>query len=332
MSVETVLFDGLRFAVGLTLALAAAAKVRRPGEFVQGVGEYRVLPGWAVPATAWAVIAAEALAAVALLSGTGRPAGAAVAAVLGTVFAGAIGVNLRRHRRLRCHCFGTSETLGARSLVRALLLVAAASTVLLWPDPPSAPPSWSAETAVSAAIGLAVVLVAGRLLAFREPEPEPEPEPEAPRPEPEVAGLPVGGAAPRFTAPLADSGEPFDSASLPAGPMLIIFTAIGCKVCGQALPGLYDEAAREGAVAVVVCAGPPDACAGLASAGTRDDVTVVCDRTGSVIGGFRVSRVPSAVLVSAERTIVRHVACTPPPAPQPAASASEQTPHILKER
>ncbi|REE97176.1 TlpA family protein disulfide reductase [Thermomonospora umbrina] len=287
----------LAFAVGLTLALAAVTKVREPGAFVRGVGEYRVLPGSLVPVVAWGVVIAEALAAAALLSGLGRPAGAVAGTVLGAAFAAAIGVNLRRRRRMRCHCFGASEPLTSRSLTRALLLAVASAAVLL-PWPPADPP-WSAETAVSAVAGLVAMLVTGRLLAFRPPSPEPAP------------AAPPGDVAPRVTAPLVGSAEPFDSATV-RGPLLVVFTAIGCKVCATALPDLFEEATRERAAIVVVCVGPPNACADLARTMGREDVTVVHDPKGAVLASFRINRIPSAVLVAENGTVARHIAFTPP--------------------
>lgn len=132
MAVFAVLAGGLRFSIGLVFLASGVSKLRDPASFVRGVDDYHVLPRRRrLPQfVAAGVICAELLAGGALVTGRLLWLAAAVACGLGTAFVVAIAVNLRRDRRLRCHCFGASELLSRRSLLRAGMLVGGSVAVL----------------------------------------------------------------------------------------------------------------------------------------------------------------------------------------------------------
>lgn len=141
MSVPTLdpaLQAALRGALALVLLLAARHKWADLAAFRAAVAGYALLPGPAVAPLAAGFAAAElALAAGLLLPATAPPA-AVGAALLLTLYAGAIGANLLRGRRsIDCGCFGP----GARRPLRPALLLRNAVLVLaaLLAALPSAP-------------------------------------------------------------------------------------------------------------------------------------------------------------------------------------------------
>lgn len=118
----------VRVLVALVFLTAAFGKLRHPVELQGVVANYRLLPEWAVPLFTLSLPPIEAIVAVALLFDTTRwPE--ICAALLLTLFAFAMGINLRRGRRLiDCGCFQAalrqtlSWTLVARNLGLAVLL------------------------------------------------------------------------------------------------------------------------------------------------------------------------------------------------------------------
>lgn len=98
------LVGGMSFALALPFGAAALWKVRHPVRFVAVVREYRVLPDELGYFAAGSVIAAELAVAVLLVSGTAVAVASAWAALLCLGFLGAVLINLRRRRDVRCGC------------------------------------------------------------------------------------------------------------------------------------------------------------------------------------------------------------------------------------
>ena len=94
-----------RACVGLVFLLAAVQKIRHWQLLPGVIGNYRLLPRWAVGAAATFLPSVEMLVAIALLSGQldTRPAMAGIALLL--VFAAAMAINIRRGRsHIDCGC------------------------------------------------------------------------------------------------------------------------------------------------------------------------------------------------------------------------------------
>lgn len=125
----------MRVLAGLMFLTAAIGKMRHWSVFRGVVANYRLLPSHAEAAVAYGLPPAEALLGTALLLGTAPRWTAACAASLLLVFAMAMGINLRRGRRLvDCGCFQStlkqplSWKLVARNAVLACLLAATAAS------------------------------------------------------------------------------------------------------------------------------------------------------------------------------------------------------------
>ncbi len=133
-----------RASLALLFASSAAHKLGDPVRFRDAVRDYRVLPGAAVPVGAGVLVVGEIGTAMALVVPTLRVAAFVTAAVLLSLYAGAIGVNLVRGRVIECGCGGPvarrpiSGWLVARNLVLAAVALFAAAPVgsrpLLWVD------------------------------------------------------------------------------------------------------------------------------------------------------------------------------------------------------
>ena len=122
-----------RTGLGAVCLLAGIEKAQSPGDFFQGVRQYRLVAPGFTRIVGWSLIAAE-LGLGALLVGGLVPALAALGAiVLFSVFAAALAVSLARSNTAPCHCFGASEVekISPVALVRALVLAGVAAGVLL---------------------------------------------------------------------------------------------------------------------------------------------------------------------------------------------------------
>jgi hypothetical protein len=116
----------LQLALGGVFLVSSAGKVRHPVAFMRGVTEYRMLPVPLASAFGAVLIPAEAFVALALLSGLASGVALPLSTGLLLVFSVAVAVNLRRHRDMLCHCYGSlkGDRLSARSLVQLALLIA----------------------------------------------------------------------------------------------------------------------------------------------------------------------------------------------------------------
>ena len=121
----------LQLALGGVFLVSSLGKALRPMASLRGVAEYELLPVPLAYAFGAVLIPAEAFAAVALLGGFALGVALPLATGLLLLFAAAVAINLRRHRDMLCHCFGSlgGERLSARSLVQLALLIGMALAV-----------------------------------------------------------------------------------------------------------------------------------------------------------------------------------------------------------
>lgn len=117
----------LQLALGGVFLVSSLGKARRPMAFLRGVSDYELLPVPLAYAFGAALIPTEAFVALALLGGFALAVALPLAMVLLLVFGAAVTINLRRHRDMLCHCYGSlgGERLSARSLVQLALLIGA---------------------------------------------------------------------------------------------------------------------------------------------------------------------------------------------------------------
>ena len=124
-----------RVALGALFIWAAVTKLPDMTAFAQDVANYRVIPAALVPLLAAAVVGIELLAGIALVIGVmDRPA-AAVLAVLLAAFTALLAQALLRGIDLRCGCFGGDERASWWTVVRDLVMLAAAAAVARGPLP-----------------------------------------------------------------------------------------------------------------------------------------------------------------------------------------------------
>jgi len=124
-----------RVVLGALFIWAAVTKLPDIAAFAQDVANYRVIPAALVPIVAAAVVGIELLAGIALVIGVmDRPA-AAVLAVLLAAFIALLAQALLRGIDLRCGCFGGDERASWWTVVRDLVMLAAAVAVARGPLP-----------------------------------------------------------------------------------------------------------------------------------------------------------------------------------------------------
>ncbi len=122
----------LRLTLGLIFLVSALAKLRDPAAFVQGVLEYRVLPGRLARVYGQLLPFIELGTALLLFSGYFQAAAGGLAVLMLISFAIAVAIVSIQGREIGCHCFGQSSTgrVGWHTLARDLLLLAPALWLL----------------------------------------------------------------------------------------------------------------------------------------------------------------------------------------------------------
>lgn len=152
-----------RLLIGVVFLVAFVGKVNSPvayRAFVRSLREMNVLHAGLQPWAARGSLVVESLIIVLLavpMRATGV-AGFALSAGLLSVFAGAIGLSLRRGNRVPCRCFGASTTpLGTGHIVRNVVLVAGSLLGIVAALRPGT--ATGAGTVVAAFAGLAAGLV-----------------------------------------------------------------------------------------------------------------------------------------------------------------------------
>jgi putative oxidoreductase len=124
-----------RVVLGALFIWAAVTKLPDMAAFAQDVANYRVVPAALVPIVGAAVVGIELVAGIALVIGVmDRPA-AAVLAVLLAAFTALLAQALLRGIDLRCGCFGGDERASWWTVVRDLVMLAAAVVVARGPSP-----------------------------------------------------------------------------------------------------------------------------------------------------------------------------------------------------
>jgi hypothetical protein len=98
----------MQIALGAIFVAAALPKIVDPPSFAQMIYNYRIVPGFALNATALVMPWAELLAGVALILGVWRRSAAAILGAMLVVFIIAIGINLGRGHAVNCGCFDVS--------------------------------------------------------------------------------------------------------------------------------------------------------------------------------------------------------------------------------
>jgi hypothetical protein len=117
----------VQLGIGIVFLLSAIPKLRQPHAFVQSVAEYKILPTLVARGFGLLLIPLEAFLAIAFLTGWMTNLAIPLGAMLIIAFLVAVGVNLRRRRRIACGCFGNArEQISFRTVVRLCLLLAAA--------------------------------------------------------------------------------------------------------------------------------------------------------------------------------------------------------------
>jgi len=148
----------VRSALALLFFWAAAHKLRDRATFRTALGRYELLPvGWLRPFMAL-LIASELGVAVALLFPGSASQAALAAAGLFALYAGAIGINLRRGRRdIDCGCAGVQrgQALSAGLVVRNIVLLGAALACA----PPVTPRALTWLDGVTVAAGTVTLLL-----------------------------------------------------------------------------------------------------------------------------------------------------------------------------
>jgi len=123
------LLVGLRVALGLLFLWAAASKVPDLAAFAQDVANYRIVPPALVPYAAAAVVGIEIVTGIALVTGIAARPAAILASILLIAFIAFLAQALLRGIDLRCGCFGGNEPATWWTVLRDLLLLAAAIAI-----------------------------------------------------------------------------------------------------------------------------------------------------------------------------------------------------------
>jgi putative oxidoreductase len=124
-----------RIVLGGLFIWAAVTKLPGMAAFAQDVANYRVIPAALVPVLAAAVVGIELLAGIALVTGLMERPAAAVLAVLLAAFTALLTQALLRGVDLRCGCFGGDERASWWTVLRDLVMLAAAVAVARGPVP-----------------------------------------------------------------------------------------------------------------------------------------------------------------------------------------------------
>jgi hypothetical protein len=125
--IALVIATAVHVALGLMLLTAGVAKLRHWSEFTGVVANYRLLPEGLNAAAAAVIVPAEILLGAALIFRVGMPFAAMASAALLTIFAVAMGINIRRGRTsIDCGCFRSTlrQPLEWRLVVRNVVCAA----------------------------------------------------------------------------------------------------------------------------------------------------------------------------------------------------------------
>lgn len=119
--------------LGFLFVSAAIGKFRAWGQFTSGVRDYQILPRFSVRPASVALPIIECALGLGLLLALAPAVTGALTATLLTAFVAAVGINLRRGRRIGCNCYGIAATkqIGVAAIVRIVTLWVIAVTVAI---------------------------------------------------------------------------------------------------------------------------------------------------------------------------------------------------------
>ncbi len=95
---------------GLLWLTSGVSKLRDLRAFEAGLHQYDLIPSAWVPLSAWLIPIVECGLAVVFLVGRAVPMAAFISAGLLLIFSSAVIINLRRGRRIPCHCHGLARS------------------------------------------------------------------------------------------------------------------------------------------------------------------------------------------------------------------------------
>ena len=135
----TYLLLAMHLSLAFVFTLSALAKAQHPRAFVRNVVEYEVLPAQLAYVVGWALVPVEVFLAVAFLTGWLSPVALPLAMVSLISFLIAVGVNLKRGRKIPCGCFGdATEQVSIRTAVRLTMLILVVIVLMALSDSASA--------------------------------------------------------------------------------------------------------------------------------------------------------------------------------------------------
>jgi uncharacterized membrane protein YphA (DoxX/SURF4 family) len=162
----------VQLAVGLVFLRSTVGKLLAPRAFAEGIHQYGV-PDYAAYPVAALVIAAEATAAAAYVSGWNVRLVSPLSAGLLIVFLVVVVVALRRNLHVKCLCFGASgqEQISQQTVWRIVSMLAAALFVAVqsWRDAGLLRPHELAGDRAVLAFGSALVLLAIVMWSYGAP-------------------------------------------------------------------------------------------------------------------------------------------------------------------
>lgn len=308
----------LRLGLAFPLLVAFFGKaIAGPARFREALRRYQIVPAFAHIPVSWAIIAAEGLAGILLLT-PGVKTGAWLAALLGATFAGAVTWTIVRKQHVRCHCFGV---LGDFEIGPVLLLLdlgmAAGGSLLalgLETPPTDAPASLtSAAITVATLVALTTAWALWAAACSRRRRMPP-------------MGLPAGTPAPDFSV-RSLTGRVVEAAEFYARPCLLLFVSPNCPRCESLLSclagcGLADTDTG----LLIIGSGGRSAAQALAERfHLPPDFTVSDDDKPFLRTSFRIPGAPALVEVEQRRIQRTLLPATPEDLTQFLTSASHTT-------
>ncbi len=308
-----------------TFVIAGLSKVTSPLRTRRSLAQFG-LPRALVGPVATTLPLAELMVALGLAMRPTAHLAAAGALVLLSAFTATVSVSLLRGRRPECACFGSIRPtpIGARTIVRNVVLGAVSTVVLLFPATreyahPGHAASWLLPADIAVALVL-LLLITGWLISRRlRTGATPGTRPgirttlrhltRPTSPSPRQAGLPIGAQAPRFDLPALDgSTVSLDSLRAGARSALLIFASPACEPCTALMPtvvSLLDGAEPHLSVAVIVSG---DRQSSRHLIGNWPIPNVACDEKAHAARLFRIRGTPTAVLVGSDGTVASDTA------------------------
>jgi uncharacterized membrane protein YphA (DoxX/SURF4 family)/thiol-disulfide isomerase/thioredoxin len=311
MTIDAVVWAA-RLTVAAVFVLAAWGKAADQRGTRQAVQDFGV-PARLVPATAWALPAAELVVAVAVLPPASAVVACAAALALLAVFTVLIAAALRQGRRPGCSCFGAASTapVSGWTLSRnagIAILVA----VALWGSltRSGVPEQLTADRVVGLAVIVALAAVQVRLAAMARMLRQELAEVRAASARRE--GLPVGVAAPEFDLPSIDGTTGTLAGLVQAGhPVALVFLHPECGPCQDIAQELPEWGERLHGSLTLIPVGSGDLAANIEWARTRDLTRMLVQNDSEVTARYRLRGTPTAVLIDASGRIAARPARGP---------------------